>query len=308
MTTSAEHRWALVWEHRDRLLVIARARCASPEDAEDVVAEAMLRAVEYDRLDEDRVGAFLCSVVLRLAVDSHRSRARYLRAGARVAAAPDPAAVDEAVCEREEARWLAAALRDVRGRERQLLEARAEGRTVAEAAVHLGISAKAAENAWTRVRGKAAKLLAATLAAFGGMSLRRAAPAAPAALALAGAVWLAASAPAVPVRPAPEPRTAPAAASPTAAEAVAATPRASVTAVASPAVLGSRPPARRTPLVTPPRAPVVTVPGVTVASGAAELGETRVRREHDEETFEESLRRCLGNVSLGEPLRDPCDY
>src|SRR5687768_7250952 len=100
-----ERRWALVWEHRERMLAIARARVPSADDAEDVVAEAMLRAVEYEHLDEGRVGAFLCTVVMRLAVDTHRDRTRYLRASVRACTAETPAPpVDDTVCDREEAR------------------------------------------------------------------------------------------------------------------------------------------------------------------------------------------------------------
>lgn len=152
-------RWALVWPHRDRLLAVARARVPCAEDAEDCVTEAMVRAVEHDDLDPARVGGFLCAVVVRLTADLHRDGARRRRASRRFAARDAVAApFDDAVCERDEARWLAGRL-DVRGRERQLVDERTAGHSVAEAAGHLGISAKAAENAWTRVRGKAERLL-----------------------------------------------------------------------------------------------------------------------------------------------------
>lgn len=157
---SCSDRWDLVWPHRDRLLAVARPRVACFADAEDYVTEAMLRAVEHENLDESRVGAFLCTVVMRLVVDGYRDSQRLERAS-RQLCARELAFVtfEDAVCEREEAQWLAGRLAGVRGRELQLVEARRAGHTVTEAAQSLGITTKAAENAWTRVRCKAHRIL-----------------------------------------------------------------------------------------------------------------------------------------------------
>lgn len=96
--------WELVLAHRPRLVALAR-QCGAGDDAEDVVQEALVRAATFDRLDPDRVGAFLSTVVARLVVDRHRRAARdyLLSRHARLISRPRDFA-DE-VCDRDEARW-----------------------------------------------------------------------------------------------------------------------------------------------------------------------------------------------------------
>lgn len=162
-------RWALVEPHRGSLLAIARRRTLNDADAEDCVSEALLRAVQAPHLDAERVGAFLCTTVVRLAADSHRQRERHRRAVVREAAqltTSDDTPQDR-VCEVDEAHWLVQQLLGSKGREAQLMQARMAGRSVVEAAQALGISAKAAENAWTRLRKKGLAKLAATASAAG---------------------------------------------------------------------------------------------------------------------------------------------
>lgn len=172
-------RWDLVLPHRQELLRIARRRVGCAADAEDAVATAMLRTVESRTLDETRIAQFLCTAVIRLTVDVHRDRARQLAIGkrhvAREISGPSP---EDTLCDEAEARWLAAALSDCPERERQVLDARITGLVGGDVATHLGLSAKAAENAYTRLRDRANKLVAATLAGLGfaGGCVRRAGP------------------------------------------------------------------------------------------------------------------------------------
>ncbi|WP_163551473.1 sigma-70 family RNA polymerase sigma factor [Candidatus Frankia alpina] len=150
----SEQRWSLMLPHRERLIHIARRRLPSKADAEDCVHEAFIRAAGFRDLDASRVGQFLTTTVLRLCVDHHRARQRAERAVVRGYLQPWEPAPDDAVCDRAEARWLLARAGTLRGRERQVIMARAAGMSTREAAADLEISLKAAEGAFTRGRAR----------------------------------------------------------------------------------------------------------------------------------------------------------
>jgi RNA polymerase sigma-70 factor, ECF subfamily len=69
--------WSLVEAHGDELLAHAR-RVAGPEHAEDVVQDALLRALRaYPRLRHaDHLRAWLYRVTTNAAIDAHRARRR----------------------------------------------------------------------------------------------------------------------------------------------------------------------------------------------------------------------------------------
>jgi len=69
--------WTLVERHGDELLVHAR-RMAGPGNAEDVVQEALLRALRaYPRLrDAGHLRAWLYRITTTTAIDHHRARRR----------------------------------------------------------------------------------------------------------------------------------------------------------------------------------------------------------------------------------------
>jgi RNA polymerase sigma-70 factor, ECF subfamily len=71
--------WSLVEAHGDELLAHAR-RVAGPEHAEDVVQDALLRALRaYPRLRHaDHLRAWLYRVTTTAAIDAHRARRREL--------------------------------------------------------------------------------------------------------------------------------------------------------------------------------------------------------------------------------------
>jgi RNA polymerase sigma-70 factor, ECF subfamily len=71
--------WSLVEDHGDELLAHAK-RLAGPEQAEDVVQEALLKALRaYPRLRHgDHLRAWLYRIVTNCAVDAHRRGAREL--------------------------------------------------------------------------------------------------------------------------------------------------------------------------------------------------------------------------------------
>lgn len=311
-------RWDLVLPYRDEMLAVARRRVPDPHDAEDVVAAALLRTVEHPALDEARIGAFLCTTVKRLAVDVHRDRARQLAVGVRDAARAVPATpVEDVVCDRAEGRWMADRLRELPERERQVLAARVSGLTAQQTSAHLGLSAKATENAYTRVRRRASRLLAATLGGLGVLVAagRRArpelalVPATVTTAALTFAVVVSAMPPTTDLTPshAPaavlDPQTTssgssavgPAAPAPAGPEAVpAATPPAAV--VVQPA----------------PPEPAPEVPDEPAASGPQPLVEGYVYTEHrhTDESFEESVQRCVDGIGdlVEDPLVGTCQH
>ncbi len=183
-------RWALVEPHRERLLAIARSRCANPADAEDCVSEAMLRVVEFPALDPDRIGQLLTSVTVRLAIDTHRDRMRSRRAGLALAIGEleDPGP-EGSVCDRAEAAWVAAmASTLLPERQRDVLAARASGADGSETAARLHLTYKSVESAMSRARATLRLALASTLAFLAGFYRRASVQTAPmvgAALALA---------------------------------------------------------------------------------------------------------------------------
>lgn len=153
-------RWAVVLPHAERLRRIAARRLASADEADDVVQEAMLRAVTFPQLNAEYAGQFLTSVTVRLCADVHRDRDRQLRVGVRdaVRAVPytDP---HEALLDDAEARWLYGECLKLPGRERAVVLARARGLSVREAAGTLGVGVKSAEAALTKARHRMRRLV-----------------------------------------------------------------------------------------------------------------------------------------------------
>lgn len=153
-----ELRRALSWEviagHRERLMRLVRRRLPNAQDAEDCVQEAMLRTAACGDLDRERIGHFLTSVALRLCVDNHREQERSRLLLPRTADVRTPEIPDEGVCDRDFGRWLLRQVYLLRGRERQVVLARAHGISTLEFARIHQISVKAAEGAFTRGRAR----------------------------------------------------------------------------------------------------------------------------------------------------------
>lgn len=152
-----EHRWLLVLAERERLLRLVAGRLGRSADAEDCVQEALIRAATYDPLDEDRVGALLTTITLRLCVDQQRRTSRDERLAVRVRyvhgsdRGPD---VESQTCEQAAGSWLLDQISSLGAREQQVMRARADGMSVAEAAQALNITHKSAESAFTRARSR----------------------------------------------------------------------------------------------------------------------------------------------------------
>ncbi|WP_307036265.1 RNA polymerase sigma factor [Streptomyces canus] len=163
--TEADHdRWQRMWSHREQLLKVARRRSMSPEDAEDAVHEAMLRAAERPDLDDERLGAWLTTVTMRLCVDRYRqvNREAEVRASPRLVAL-GPVPVEEAVCDRAEAKWLAVRSGELPARQAEALRLRSEDLDVGQVAMRMGLSYRTVESLLARARRTLRASLAGTL-------------------------------------------------------------------------------------------------------------------------------------------------
>ncbi|WP_372341212.1 sigma-70 family RNA polymerase sigma factor [Streptomyces sp. CC224E] len=140
----------------------------TPEDAEDAVHEAMLRAAERPGLDDERLGGWLTTVTMRLCVDRYRQVRREAEVHrSPTLRVPGPVPVEEAVCDRDEARWLAARSAQLPQRQAEALRLKAEGLDVGEVAVRMRLGYRTVESLLARAR----RTLRATLAGTLGLGL-----------------------------------------------------------------------------------------------------------------------------------------
>ncbi|MGA5141205.1 sigma-70 family RNA polymerase sigma factor [Streptomyces azureus] len=162
--TAADERWRRMWSHREHLLKVARRRSMSTEDAEDAVHEAMLRAAERPDLDEERLAAWLTTVTMRLCVDRYRqvNREAEVRTSPTLIA-PGPVPVEEAVCDRAEAKWLAVRSGELPARQAEALRLKSEDLDVGQVAMRMGLSYRTVESLLARARRTLRQSLAATL-------------------------------------------------------------------------------------------------------------------------------------------------
>ena len=157
---TGEDHWAAIWAHREALLRVAMRRLRDSDDAEDVVAEAMARALEDRRIDAERLGAWLTTVTVRLCVDLERDRRRWRAREAytrRMEGRP-PTPEDE-VLARQRAAEIRHRLDQRPARQRRAVELRSEGRSVREIAADMGVSYKVAEGLLDRARAALRRLL-----------------------------------------------------------------------------------------------------------------------------------------------------
>ncbi|MEV0641477.1 sigma-70 family RNA polymerase sigma factor [Streptomyces sp. NPDC050619] len=146
--------WEEIFQHQDRLMRLVRRRLPSLPDAEDCVQETMARAAAHASLDRNRLGPFLTSVALRLCIDYYREMERRSRLLQRAALLNDPGTTEEDVCDEAFGKWLMDQVKYLRGREQEVILARAAGISTAEFARLHNISVKAAEAAFTRGRAR----------------------------------------------------------------------------------------------------------------------------------------------------------
>ncbi len=161
---AADDRWQRMWSHREQLLKVARRRSMSREDAEDAVHEAMLRAAERPDLDDERLAAWLTTVTMRLCVDRYRqvNREAEVRTSPTLVA-PGPVPIEEAVCDRAEARWLARRSGELPTRQAEALRLKSEDLDVSQVADRMGLSYRTVESLLARARRTLRASLAGTL-------------------------------------------------------------------------------------------------------------------------------------------------
>lgn len=151
----------LAWSDRDRLLAIARRRVASTAEAEDVVSEAMTRALECPDVDPARAAAWLTAVTIRLCIDHSRDRAqapkRWLYS---MRTYPGTNEFEDDVIDTLSAAAIAPLLDDMPEQQRRALQMRADGDTVATIAVAMSLSEKAVESLLGRARVAARSIVA----------------------------------------------------------------------------------------------------------------------------------------------------
>ncbi len=114
----------------------------------------MARAAAHATLDRNRLGPFLTSVALRLCIDFYREIERRSRLLQRAALLDFSGTTEEDVCDEDFGRWLLSQVEKLRGREQEVILARAAGISTAEFARMHNISVKAAEAAFTRGRAR----------------------------------------------------------------------------------------------------------------------------------------------------------
>jgi RNA polymerase sigma factor (sigma-70 family) len=159
----SDDRWQRMWSHREQLLRVARRRSMSREDAEDAVHEAMLRAVENPHVDDERLGAWLTTVTIRLCADRYRQVNRETEVGSLATRAmPAPATLEESVCDRAEAMWLAGQSGELPARQAEALRLKSQDLDVEQVASHMGLSYRAVESLLARARRALRQSLAAT--------------------------------------------------------------------------------------------------------------------------------------------------
>lgn len=160
---------AVVFDRHERRLFRAALRDApTTHDAEDIVSTVFLelwRLREQVRLVDESLLPWLLATTTNVSRNLSRSRRRHRNLLAKMP--PDPPAQDageqalDRITALQRERRIAAALRDLRPADRQILILTAvEGLSVAETATVLGIGPDAAKARLTRARRRARTLLA----------------------------------------------------------------------------------------------------------------------------------------------------
>jgi len=150
----------LAWSERHRLIAIARRRVASPAEAEDVVSEAMTRALECPDVDPTRAAAWLTAVTIRLCIDHGRDRARAPKRWQYAAQTYPTHEFEADVIDTLSAAAIAPLLDDMPEQQRRALQLRADGESVAAIATAMSLSEKAVESLLGRARAAARSIVA----------------------------------------------------------------------------------------------------------------------------------------------------
>lgn len=158
-------RWELIWSHREKLLEVARSRSTIAEDAEDAVQEAMLRAGADQGIPGERLGTWLTATTVRLCAARRRQALHDTALRTTNVLTPvEPPPVEEAACDRAEARWLAERGSELPARQAEVLRLAAQDLGVGQIARATGLSYRATESLLARARRTLRQVLATTMA------------------------------------------------------------------------------------------------------------------------------------------------
>jgi len=149
------------WSIRPGLLAIAYRRTGSRADAEDIVSEALTRALESDSVDPDGAARWLTAVTVRLCVDRARDLGRWAkRSRYAVLHQSWSAHFYDEVVDRLYAEQVTTLLHQLAPEHLEVLRLRAEAESLAAIGDRLGVSAKAAESLLGRARTAARAIVA----------------------------------------------------------------------------------------------------------------------------------------------------
>jgi RNA polymerase sigma factor (sigma-70 family) len=155
---------------RAALVRMASRHLGSRHEAEEVVAEAIARAHESAALDEAGIGAWLNVVTRRLCADVGREQARWPKKVAYETRRQHDNTEDfERVVDQAEADWLFTKIASLPHRQREALILKARGHSVAEVAQELGVPYRVADGLLQRARATMRAVLAAAAAAVAGV-------------------------------------------------------------------------------------------------------------------------------------------
>lgn len=188
---ASTERWLRLEALKPQVRAQVRRLGLSRSEAEDIAAEAVLRAAVKTDLDLDRAHSWLYVVARNLAVDAYRARpnqAVLARLHAQSLTEPD---VFERVADADEARVAASFIEALPPRQRRAVQLRANGMSLKEIANVMGVQYGAVESLFSRAK----ETIVATLAAFVGLMVslvhgRRSRQVVVAVPALALATWL----------------------------------------------------------------------------------------------------------------------
>jgi RNA polymerase sigma factor (sigma-70 family) len=132
---------------------------ATVEEAEDCVHEALVELLEVDDPTAVRTPAgWVATVSRRRLIDQVRRRSRERVAGQRQPTAIAPADPADLVADRDLARWLVESMAELPVTTQEVCAAIGEGKSEAEVALELGLTARAVESHLTRARRRLRKL------------------------------------------------------------------------------------------------------------------------------------------------------
>ena len=147
---------------------MARRRCRTPEDAEDLVADAIIAAAK-SQVPIAELGPWLTTVTLNMSASVHRRHYRQMRTVARLAALQVPAGEEShenSVVDRMAASDTARLAQRLPARQLQVLLRRGDGASIGTISAEMGVPYKTVESLLSRARETMRRILQSAAALF----------------------------------------------------------------------------------------------------------------------------------------------